>query len=166
MCSNLTILFSSSTTIQNGSKTVTSRIWLFRSRPTSFQSRRPRCCPLNDNAAHVVCCVRFWHSPFGSLFILMLPWAPARRRLKWEAAAGWAKGLTAPNSPNWRERGQCLESDSNKVRRLAGVGEEEQGGIMGNVPTDSPTTTLTPKLRKKRQKNHSICCVNILKYVH
>lgn len=52
-------------------------------------------------------------------------------------------------SPNWRERGQCLQSDSYKVRQLAGVGEEKQGGIMGNVPTAS--LPPLPKTKKKRK---------------
>lgn len=42
--------------------------------------------------------------PFGSLSILMLPWAPTRRRVKWEAVAGWAKRLTAPNRTQTEEK--------------------------------------------------------------
>lgn len=55
---------------------------------------------------------------------------------------------SSKQSPNWRERGQCLESDSYKVRRLAGVGEEKQGGIIRNVPTASSPPGQTRKKEK------------------
>lgn len=56
---------------------------------------------------------------------------------------------SSKQSPHCRESGQCLESDSDKVRRLAGVSEEKQAGIMGNVPVASSSPCTNREKKKK-----------------